>query len=173
MKTLWLSRIRLPALAALVLLFSIGAALAQEDQSSVVEEGKQVTIEYTLSLDDGTAVDGNVGGEPFVYQHGQGQLPPALEQELAGLKVNDTKEIRLSPEEGFGPVNPDAFQNIAPEAIPEEGRKVGTVLMASDPSGNQRPVRVHEVHPDRIVLDFNHPLAGKHLNFDVRVLDVE
>jgi FKBP-type peptidyl-prolyl cis-trans isomerase 2 len=70
-------------------------------------------------------------------------------------------------------VNPDAFESVELEQIPEGARKVGTMLIAQDNAGNKRPVRVHEVNETTIVLDLNQPLAGKNLNFEVKILAVE
>jgi FKBP-type peptidyl-prolyl cis-trans isomerase 2 len=160
-------------LAALVFLFSSTTGLAEEKEAVVIEEGRTVSIEYTLKLDDGTVADTNVGGSPLVYQHGGQQILPSLEQALGGLAVNDTKQVDLSAEQGYGPVNPEAFQDVPVEAIPEEARQAGTTLVAEDRSGNRRPVRVHEVLEDKIVLNLNHPLAGQALHFDVKVLGIE
>ena len=139
----------------------------------VVEDGKQVSIEYTLSLEDGTTADSNVGGDPLQYEQGAGRILPALEAQLAGLKVNDTKHVTLSAENGYGPINPEAFQEVDSGQIPEEARKIGSVLVASDGAGQQRPVRVHEVREDKVVLDLNHPLAGETLIFDVKIVAIE
>jgi FKBP-type peptidyl-prolyl cis-trans isomerase 2 len=139
----------------------------------VVEDGKQVSIEYTLKLDDGSTADSNVGGEPLQYEQGAGRILPALEAQLAGLKVDDTTHVKLSAEDGYGPVNPEAFQEVDSGQIPEEARTVGSVLVASDGAGQQRPVRVHEVGEDKIVLDLNHPLAGETLIFDVKIVAID
>lgn len=139
----------------------------------VVEKGKTVSIEYTLRLDDGTKIDSNVGEEPLVYEHGSRQILPALERALAGLKKNDTKEIHLTTEEGYGPSDPDKLRSVELEAIPQEGRRVGTILTARDEDGNEQDVRVHKIDDDKVVLDFNHPLAGKDLCFSVRILSIE
>jgi FKBP-type peptidyl-prolyl cis-trans isomerase SlyD len=135
----------------------------------MIEDGKQVGIEYTLTLDDGTQIDSNVGGEPLVYQHGAHQILPALEEALAGLKVGDTKQVALTAEQGYGPVRQEGFQEVDAGLIPEEARVAGTMLVADDGSGNKRPVRVHEVKDDKVVMDLNHPLAGQALKFAVRV----
>jgi len=148
-------------------------AASTEKEALVVEEGRKVSIEYTLTLDDGTTADSNVDKDPLVYQHGAQQILPALEAQLAGMAIDDTKKVQLTAEEGYGPVQDAAFQEVDPEMIPENARKEGTMLMAQDPSGGQRPVRVHEVGEEKIVLDFNHPLAGENLNFEVRVVGIE
>jgi FKBP-type peptidyl-prolyl cis-trans isomerase 2 len=153
-------------------LLSLSASQAQEE-SLVIEDGRKVSIEYTLTLDDGSKADSNVGGEPLVYQQGAQQILPALEQELAGLEVNDTKEVSLPPERGYGLANPELRQEVDAELIPEEARTEGTTLVSQDQAGNRRIVRVDKVIEDRIVLDLNHPLAGETLHFEVKVLGIE
>jgi FKBP-type peptidyl-prolyl cis-trans isomerase 2 len=92
---------------------------------------------------------------------------------MAGLEINDRRAITLSPEEGFGAVDPDAFWAVQTEGIPEESRRVGEVLTVRDNSETRMRARVHEIDSDMLVLDFNHPLAGKNLHFDVRVVAIE
>lgn len=139
----------------------------------VVSDGAKVSIEYTLKLDDGTTADTNLGREPLVYEQGKGQVLPALEKQLAGMKVNDSRKVTLSPEEGYGAVNPEAFHTVPASQVPEEARKPGVVLIAEDGSGHRQQVRVHEVKGDEIVMDMNHPLAGKRLHFDVKVVGIQ
>jgi FKBP-type peptidyl-prolyl cis-trans isomerase 2 len=139
----------------------------------MVEDGKTISIEYTLKLDDGTTVDTNVGGDPLEFEQGASQILPALESALAGLAVDDTKQVTLSPEDGYGAVDPGAFRTVELDAVPEDAREVGTLLIAQDQDGNRRAVRVHEVSEESIVVDMNHPLAGQTLNFDVRILGVK
>jgi FKBP-type peptidyl-prolyl cis-trans isomerase 2 len=146
---------------------------AEEKEVLVIEEGKTVSIEYTLKLDDGTTVDTNVGQDPLSYTQGGGQILPALEEALTGLAVGDTKEVSLTAEQGYGPVNPEAFQEVSLDTIPEDARQVGATLIATAPNGQQQPIRVHELKDDTIVLDLNHPLAGEALNFDLKILAIE
>ena len=139
----------------------------------MIEEGSKVSIEYTLTLNDGSTADTNVGGEPLVYNQGQQEILPALEEALVGLEAGDTKKVVLTAEEGYGLVDPDGFQDVEPDLVPEDARTVGTMLVASDPEGNQQPIRVHEIGEDKIVLDFNHPLAGEALTFDIKIVEIE
>lgn len=139
----------------------------------MIETGKQVSLEYTLKLQDGTEVDSNVGKDPLVYEQGSGQIIPGLEQELTGLDKGDSKTVTVPPEKAYGPVNPDAFQEIDRDKVPEESRQEGAALVARDAEGNAHPVRVYEVKNEAIVLDLNHPLAGQTLTFEVRVVDVQ
>lgn len=139
----------------------------------MIEHGRLVSIEYTLTLDDGSTADTNVGEEPLVYTQGGGEILDALEAALAGLDVDDEKQVRILAEQGYGPIDPDAFDQVALEDIPEDAREVGAMLVAEDSDGNQRSVRVHEVRADGVVLDMNHPLAGEALNFAVRIVAID
>jgi len=139
----------------------------------MIEKGKTVSLEYTLTLEDGTVADTNVGDEPLTYEHGSEEILPALEKALAGLSVDDTKKVTLTPEEGYGPHDPEAFQTVESDLIPEDARKPGSFLVARDDDGNEQQVRVHEVGDEGVVLDLNHPLAGETLKFEVKILGVE
>lgn len=139
----------------------------------MIQQGSKVSIEYTLTLDDDSVVSTNVGEEPLVYEQGAGETLAALEEALAGLEVNDSKEVKLSPQQAFGEVDPARFEVVPPDRIPEDARKSGTLLTATDSQGQQTNLRVHEVHDDRIVLDLNHPLAGKAVTFDVRIVSID
>jgi len=162
------------ALVALALtLLAAPAPAAAEGEKKLIADGSKVSIEYTLKLDDGSTADSNVGGDPLVYEQGKGQILPALEKELAGLSVDDTKKVNLSAKDGYGEVDPAAIQRVPASAIPEEARKAGAQLVAQDPAGQQRPVRVQAVEGDQVVVDMNHPLAGKALHFDVKILAIQ
>lgn len=155
------------------LLVSVSSAPAQEEASAVVEKGKTVGIEYEITLDDGTVVDTSEGGEPLSYVHGTGQMFPTLEEALSGMRVDESKKVTLTPEQGFGPVDPTLVQEVAASAVPEEARKAGTELVSEDQAGQRRIVRVKEVHGDTILIDLNHPLASETLHFDVKVVSID
>ena len=161
--------------AAAIFLAPWLAARAEEAKSAAtqVKSGKKISIEYTLVLDDGTKADSNVGGEPLVYEQGANQILPALETALTGLAVNDTRKITITPKDGYGDVDPKAVKEVPIEEIPEAARKVDAVLIGVDAEGNQRPVRVQKVGDKLATLDLNHPLAGRTLTFDVKVLKIE
>lgn len=167
------------AALAVSLALAAPAAIGEEEappaekEAAVIESGSTVSIEYTLILDGGEVADTNVGRDPLTYEQGAGQLLPALEAELVGLGVGASKEVDLSAEQGYGPVRPELYQTVAASEIPEESRSVGAVLIAQAAEGQQRPVRVHEVKGDEVVIDLNHPLAGKDLHFAIKVLAVD
>ncbi|MCX8071740.1 MAG: FKBP-type peptidyl-prolyl cis-trans isomerase [Candidatus Binatia bacterium] len=137
-----------------------------------IHAGNRVAIEYTLRLEDGSIIESNVGEEAFEYTQGNEEIIPGLEQGLEGLEEGDVKEIRIPPELAYGEVLPEAFYEVDKNLVPPAARVVGTELVARDANGRERHVRVHEVHDETIVIDANHPLAGKTLIFDVRVLSV-
>jgi FKBP-type peptidyl-prolyl cis-trans isomerase 2 len=163
-------------LAATGLLWALatpGLAEDKADAGATIADGKQVSLEFTLSLDDKTKVQSNVGQEPMVYQHGAHQIIPGLEKQLTGLKVGETKHVEVSPEEGYGPIDPKRTQEVEKDKIPEEARKVGAKLTGRGPQGQMMYAEVKEIKGDTAILDLNHPLAGKKLIFDVKVLKIE
>jgi FKBP-type peptidyl-prolyl cis-trans isomerase SlyD len=157
--------------ATLNVLVSTGAFAAEKN--NVVKDGSVVSLQYTLSGEDGKTIESNKGKDPLKYTHGSNQIVPGLEKNLAGMKMGEEKRVKVKPEDGYGPVDPKGFQEFPKEKIPSEGLKVGAVLMAKGPQGQQVPVRVHEIKEKTVVLDLNHPMAGKTLVFDVKVLDIQ
>jgi len=140
---------------------------------SVVEKGSKVSVEYTVKDEAGKVVDTNAGKTPLDYEQGAGRMLPGFEAQVNGLKAGATKEFDLAPEQAYGPVRKELYQTVDAAQIPAEARKVGTKLMAHAENGQQRPVAVREIKGDKIVLDLNHPLAGKKLHFAVKILSVE
>lgn len=151
-------------LAALLLSLSVAGA-----DGIPIGKGRKVDIQYTLTLDDGTTVQTNVDGPPLSYTAGEGQVIPGLEAALEGKSATDRVRVKISPEDAYGPVDAKLMQEVPLDRIPEDARRVGTLLSAQ---GFDGPIRVAEVRSDAVVLDFNHPLAGKALTFDVLVLSV-
>jgi len=135
--------------------------------------GSRVSIEYTLTVNDGVVADSNVGGEPLVYEQGQHDILPALERALEGVGVGESRDVVIEADDGYGPIDETLFEKVPARVIPENGRYVGAYLVAQAKTGEQRQVRVHEVHGEEVVIDLNHPLAGQTLRFAIRVLSVE
>lgn len=137
-----------------------------------VSNGKQVTLEYTMKLDDQSVVDSNVGGEPLKVTQGRHELIPGLEKAIEGMAAGEKKKVTVAPTEAYGTVDPKAFQEVDKNMVPSDSRKIGTQLEGTTTDGRKVFPRISEVKNETIVLDFNHPLAGKTLHFDVKVLDV-
>jgi FKBP-type peptidyl-prolyl cis-trans isomerase SlyD len=152
---------------------AVVAAAQAGKTDKMVKDGSVVSLQYTLSAEDGKTIESNKGKEPLKYTQGQRQIVPGLEREMAGMKVGGEKRVKVKPEDGYGKIDPKAFQEIPKEEIPPEGLKVGAILGAQGPHGQVIPVRVHEIKEQTVVLDFNHPMAGKTLVFDVKILDID
>ena len=162
-------------LACVALLTAASPAPAQNPPaapSPAIKDGSRVQLEYTLRDTAGTVLDSNQGGEPFAYTQGQKQIVPGLESALVGKRAGDVTKVTVKPEDAYGKVDPKAVIEVGRERVPPDV-KVGTELTGRDANGTPRAVRVKEVKEKSVVLDLNHPLAGKTLVFDVRVLSVD
>jgi FKBP-type peptidyl-prolyl cis-trans isomerase SlyD len=155
----------------LVVLLLTGGRPAYAEDLAIVD-GLQVSFEYTLTLKDKdkekTVVDSNVGKEPVTYVHGQKQIVPGLEKALAGLKPGQSKHVEIPSAEAYGPYDDKARLTVEKSQVPPDV-KAGTMLAGED----GQPVKVIEVSEEKVVLDLNHPLAGKDLVFDVKIVKVE
>ena len=149
----------------------MAAQSAKEDK--VVKDGAVISLQYTLSGQDGKTIESNKGQDPMKYTQGARQIIPGLEKGIAGMKVGDEKRVKVKPEDGYGPVNEKAFQEVPKEKIPADSLRVGAVLTANRPQGQSMPVRVHQIKEKTVVIDMNHPMAGKTLVFDVKILDIQ
>jgi len=141
--------------------------------SPAIEDGATVQLEYTLSDDLGAVLDTNKGQAPLTYTQGSQQLMIALEKQLAGMHTGEAKKVVLKPEDAYGPVDPTALTEVPKESLPADALVAGTPLMARNAAGESRPVVVKEVKEKTVVIDLNHPLAGKTLVFDIKVLSIE
>ncbi len=138
-----------------------------------IANGSVVGIDYSLHLGDGEVVDTSAPGDPLTYLHGEGQIVPGLEAALEGLSVGDTKQVVVAPAEGYGEHDPRGVQEVPRGAFPPGfDPKVGMELTAEGQNGEPVPFAIREVKPEGIVIDLNHPLAGKTLHFDVTVREV-
>jgi FKBP-type peptidyl-prolyl cis-trans isomerase SlyD len=165
-------------LAAAAVALIASAAFAQTpvttpDKTDAVQNGASVSLEYTLMDEGGQVLDSNKGKNPLVFTQGQQQIIRGLEKELVGMRPGEEKKVVVKPEDAYGDIVPNAQQEVPKEAVPKEALKVGTPLAARSGSGEVRPVIVKEIRETTVVVDFNHPLAGKTLFFDVKVLGVE
>lgn len=138
-----------------------------------VGPGMIVTVDYTLRLDSGEVVDSSDGTEPLVFQFGQGQVIPGLENGMTGMRTGDQKDVRVAPEDGYGARQPGAMHKIPLDRFPEDMKPaVGMRLTVRGPQGEEMPFTVSAVSHDEATVDFNHPLAGETLTFSVTVRDV-
>jgi FKBP-type peptidyl-prolyl cis-trans isomerase SlyD len=171
-------RIKIAALSAALAVLGAGSpailrSAENAKQENVVKDGSVVSLQYSLSEENGDLIESNKGKDPLKYTHGSKQIVPGLEKELTGMKVGGEKRVKVKPEDAYGLISPKAFQEVPREQIPANGLKVGATLSAKGPHGQEIPVRVHEIKEKTVVLDLNHPMAGKTLLFDIKILDVQ
>lgn len=138
-----------------------------------IDDKVYVAIDYKLSLASGEEVDSSREGQPFGFITGAGQIIPGLEKELMGKSTGFEGKVVVDPEEGYGPVNENLFQEIPRSQFPDDCElEPGMSFHAQGPHG---PIMlsVKEVNDnDTVTVDLNHPLAGKELHFDVKVVEV-
>jgi FKBP-type peptidyl-prolyl cis-trans isomerase SlyD len=141
---------------------------------NVVQDGAVVSLSYTLKLANGEVVDFTEADDPLEYLHGADNIIPGLEKELTGLTVGDHKQVEVSAEEGYGEYDPEDVEVIERTKLPKNlpPLQLGMVLAIGDEDGNFSEAFVREISASKITLDFNHPLAGQKLFFDVKVLEI-
>ena len=129
-------------------------------------------MEYALRNDEGTILDQSQPEQPLTYLHGHKNIIPGLESALVGKAAGDEVEVRVSPAEGYGDKNP-ALEQVVPKDRFQgiENIEAGMQFQASTDQGPVS-VRVVKVEDEDVTVDGNHPLAGEHLNFKVKVQDV-
>jgi FKBP-type peptidyl-prolyl cis-trans isomerase SlyD len=137
-----------------------------------IERDKVVTFHYSLSDAEGTFTEASEGKDPIVYLHGYGNIVPGLENELRGKKAGDTFQAKIAPEHAYGMRDESAVQRVPVKHLIRAGKlEVGKTVAVNTNSGPRRAL-VLKVGKFNVDLDLNHPLAGKTLVFDVRVVEV-
>ena len=138
----------------------------------VVSDGLVVSMDYRLNLDNGERVDDSEDGGPLEFLQGNGQIIPGLERELYGMAIGDEKDVVVAPADGYGERDPEAFEDVPVTAFPPEMQgtlETGMPLQTHDGTGEVIVVYVSEIGPETVRVDFNHPLAGEKLHFQVKI----
>ncbi|MFT4711181.1 MAG: FKBP-type peptidyl-prolyl cis-trans isomerase SlyD [Planctomycetota bacterium] len=142
---------------------------------TTIQEGKVAAIWYTLTDDEGTTLDSNrKGGTPLPFLVGAGNIIPGLEEGLIGKAKDDFLTVSVPAEKAYGEPDPERYQAVPRDTLPPEvNLEVGAQLTATaDANGQAQIVRIHEVKDEEVIIDFNHPLAGKTLHFEVTIVGV-
>ncbi len=158
-------------LAALLFGYEASAQTQPDAKTSPIEEGSVVRLEYTLTDDGGKVIDSNKDKDPLVFTQGRGQIIRGLEKALLGMHEGETKHVTVPPEEAYGIQDPKAVLELPKDRVPPDV-KVGTWLRGRNQNGQHIQALVKEIKENIVVLDLNHPMAGKTLSFDVKVLSV-
>jgi peptidylprolyl isomerase len=138
-----------------------------------VKAGDTVHIHYTGTLQDGTVFDSSEGRDPLKFEVGSGQIIPGLDVALPGMTPGDKKVVEVPADQAYGPVDPNARQQVPREGIPADiPLDPGTQLQVQTENGQVLPVTVVEVTEEHVTLDANHALAGKDLTFAIELVAV-
>lgn len=137
-----------------------------------VGPGARVTLHFSVSLADGPLVDTTKNGDPASFTFGDGSLLEGFEQSILGLKVGDRRSVFLTPEQGFGPYNDDNVQRFPVSQFADMALEPGLIISFADAARAELPGVVKEVTAEWVWVDFNHPLAGRDLNFEVEIINI-
>lgn len=141
---------------------------------SEVKKDNTVKVHYTGKLEDGKIFDSSVDREPLEFKVGEGKIIPGFEDAVVGMNPGESKEIKIEPDDAYGQVRNDLFEEVNKQQLPEDLEpKVGMELLSKTPDGQELRVRVAEVKDESIVIDANHPLAGEDLYFEIQLVEVK
>ncbi len=140
----------------------------------VIGEGTQVTLHFSLTLKNGHVVDSNFEQEPAQFVVGDGNLLEGFEKVIMGLSVGAREVFTISPEDGFGQANPSNVQTFKLDQFDSELElEEGLILSFADAQNDELPGVVESIDDEIVTVDFNHPLAGKEIDFEVEILAVD
>lgn len=141
------------------------------DGIAEIADNVVVSLDYVLRLDDKSEIDRSAEGSPLEYLHGYKNIVPGLEKELIGLTVGDEKDVVVQPNLGYGDRDPDSVVEYQRDSFPSSlNFEVGEpVMMRDNESGESHRAYITELRTDTVLLDFNHPLAGETLHFNIKI----
>ena len=138
-----------------------------------LEANKVISFNYTVKDDNGKVLDSNMKDGPYIFLTGRNQVLPGLETALGEMIIGSKKNIKLAAAEAYGEYDEGAVQSVKREFFPEEAElEIGLTYYAHTPEGRHLQFVITKIENDDITVNFNHPLAGKDLMFDVELLDV-
>ncbi|MFZ1798572.1 MAG: peptidylprolyl isomerase [Chitinophagaceae bacterium] len=139
-----------------------------------VKKGDKIKVHYHGKLDDGTTFDSSEGRDPLAFEVGSGMVIPGFDAGVTGMEKGEKKTIIIPSDEAYGPMLNEMVMEFPKERFPEDMKpEVGMSLNMSNQEGQSFPVVIKEVKDDVVVLDANHPLAGKDLTFDLELVEIE
>ena len=138
-----------------------------------ISEGTRVYLNFSVSLEDGSEVDSNFGGEPVAFVVGDGSLLPGFERLLFGMSAGQRQLFQVAPEDGFGQPNENNVQYLPRAQFEDDELEIGLMYSFADAGGGELPGLIVGFDDEEVTIDFNHPLAGRNILFDVLVHRVE
>jgi len=139
-----------------------------------ISDGDTVRIHYTGSLTDGTTFDSSKGRDPLEFVVGSGHIIKGLDAALPGMQAGETKTVHIACADAYGPINPALHQDVPRAAMPDDiALEVGMQLQMQTTEGQPMPVTVTAIDDEQVMLDANHPLAGRDLVFEFEVVSFD
>ncbi|MBS3167502.1 peptidylprolyl isomerase [Candidatus Woesearchaeota archaeon] len=140
-----------------------------------IKKGDKVKVEYVGKLEDGEIFDSSENhGKPLEFEVGAGQLIKGFDEAVVGMNKGDKKEIKIKSEEGYGEPKEDLIQKVPRNDLPKDKElNAGMMLSIQMPNGVQIPAMITEVNDIEVTIDMNHPLAGKTLIFEIKIVEIE
>ena len=142
---------------------------------SKVEKGHVVSVDYVGSLDNGEEFDNSKNNGPIKFVVGNGQVIKGFDDAVIGMKVNDSKKFKISKDNAYGDINPTLLHKVPLAKLPQDLKdqvKIGGFLVMQSPTGQHIPAKVKSMDKENVTLDLNHPLAGKDLTFNIKIVDI-
>ena len=136
-----------------------------------IQTGTSVTLHFSLALENGHIVDSNFEGNPATFSVGDGNLLPGFESSLLGLEVGDEREFIISPENAFGQHNTQNVQSVDRGNFDESDLEIGSILSFQNGDG-ELPGVIIALEENLVMVDFNHPLSGKNIVFQVKIVEI-
>ena len=136
-----------------------------------IQTGTSVTLHFSLALENGHIVDSNFKGNPATFSVGDGNLLPGFESSLLGLEVGDEREFIISPENAFGQHNAQNVQSVDRGNFDESELEIGSILSFQNGDG-ELPGVIIALEENQVMVDFNHPLSGKNIVFQVKIVEI-
>lgn len=141
-----------------------------------VKKGDKVKVEYTGTFDDGEVFDTSIHGNhshPLEFEVGSGHVIKGFDEAVIGMKKGEEKKIKIKSSEGYGEQNKELIKNLPRSQFPKDLElKIGMIIGINVPNGPQIPAEVIKLTDKEVILDMNHPLAGKNLNFKIKILEI-
>ncbi len=154
---------------------SLGRIIPEKrGEKTVIKKGDRIKVQYTGTLQDGTIFDKSKEEEPLEFTVGSGQIIPGFDKAVEGMKLNEEKKITLKTENAYGKRDETAIRELPKNSLPENFKpEKGMMLRLQDQTGRAIPGTVTDITENNITVDLNHPLSGKDLTFNIKVVGIE